>query len=118
MGYDTKFAGEFHLDRPLTAAQVAFLTQFADAAHTGPEYPGDYCQWVPAADGTTIGWDRGEKFYHYAEWLQYLLDKYLIPWGYVLNGEVLWNGEGAGDFGKLAVTNNVLQVRWGRVVFD
>jgi hypothetical protein len=47
-----------------------------------------------------------EKFYYYTEWLQYLCDHFLAPWGYVLNGEVTWEGEDHSDVGLLKVVDN------------
>ncbi len=68
--------------------------------------PGLWCQWVPSADGTAIEWDGGEKFYEYTEWLQYLIKHFLAPWGYILNGEVQWQGEDDQDRGVIRVVNN------------
>ncbi len=79
------------------------------------DQPGLWCQWVPSDDGKTLAWDEGEKFYEYAEWLQYLLDHFLIPWGYELNGDVVWNGEDPDDRGILKIEKNVLRV--GRAKF-
>jgi len=68
--------------------------------------PGLWLQWKPSEDGTEIEWDGGEKFYHYTEWLFYLIHKILIPNGYTLNGEVMWQGEETGDVGKIFVEDN------------
>jgi hypothetical protein len=70
--------------------------------------PGLWCQWVPTEDRTGIEWDRGEKFYDYAEWLEYLIDHFLRPWGYTLNGRVRWRGEDFDDIGTLVVEDNVV----------
>jgi len=67
--------------------------------------PGLWCQWVPTEDGTAIEWDGGEKFYDYVEWLEYLIEHFLKPWGYRLNGEVKWQGEDMDDRGLLTVTD-------------
>lgn len=68
--------------------------------------PGLWLQWIPNADGTAIEWDCGEKFYYYKEWLMYLIHKILAPNGYVLNGQVTWQGEETGDVGEIYVENN------------
>lgn len=70
--------------------------------------PGVWCQWIPSEDGEEIVWDDGEKFYHYDEWITYLIDNFLKPWGYVLGGEVEWRGEEWDDHGTMSVQNNVL----------
>ena len=55
--------------------------------------PGLWCQWVPTKDGMGIEWNGGEKFYDYTEWLSYICDHFLEPWGYSLSGEVKFVGE-------------------------
>ena len=70
--------------------------------------PSLWCQWVPSPSGEHVEWDQGEKFYHYTEWLEYLIQHFLKPWGYVLDGEVFWQGEDAEDFGKIVVVKNVV----------
>ncbi|TAG98267.1 MAG: hypothetical protein EAZ09_22610 [Oscillatoriales cyanobacterium] len=70
--------------------------------------PGLWCKWIPTADGGGIKWNGAEKFYDYVEWLQYIINNFLKPWGYVLNGEVNWQGEREEDTGMILVTNNVI----------
>jgi len=80
--------------------------------------PGLWCQWVPTDDGESIVWDEGEKFYNYVEWIEYIIENFLKPWGYVLNGEVSWNGEEQGDVGIIVVENNEVRTKQGRIVYD
>lgn len=68
--------------------------------------PGLWCQWIPTEDGMGIEWDGGEKFYNYTEWLVYIIEKFLAPNGYVLNGVVEWQGEEVGDVGEIFVEDN------------
>jgi hypothetical protein len=68
--------------------------------------PSLWCQWCPTDDLMGIEWDCGEKFYHYTDWLVYLIHKILAPNGYVLNGVVTWQGEETGDVGEIIVENN------------
>lgn len=68
--------------------------------------PGLWCQWTPSEDGTRIEWDGGEKFYYYTEWLLYLIHKILKPNGYILQGQVTWQGEETGDVGEIYVEDN------------
>ena len=72
--------------------------------------PSLWCQWVPNDDGTAIEWDEGEKFYSYIEWIQYLITHFLAPWGYKLNGKVIWQGEDMADRGKIEIAGNVVTV--------
>ena len=73
--------------------------------------PGLWCQWAPTEDGCGIEWNGCEKFYNYTEWLQYIIDHFLSPWGYVLTGEVSWQGEEASDRGIIAVNNGKVESR-------
>lgn len=52
--------------------------------------PGYWCNWAPTKDGLGIEWNGGEKFYSWTEWLQVLIDHFLVPWGYQLTGGVEW----------------------------
>ena len=80
--------------------------------------PGLWCQWVPNSDGTAIIWDGGEKFYNYVEWLEYLIENFLNPWGYVVNGEMHWYGEDRDDMGIIVVENNVVKTKTARLVYS
>lgn len=79
--------------------------------------PGLWCQWIPNAEGTALEWDEGEKFYEYQEWLRYLIEHFLAPWHYTVNGEVEWSGEESSDLGQLVVKNNVVTVKFGYIVY-
>jgi hypothetical protein len=73
--------------------------------------PGLWCQWTPGASGQTIEWDGGEKFYNYIQWLEYIIEHFLKPWGYRLNGRVFWTGEDPSDIGTIFVENNCVRFR-------
>jgi len=79
--------------------------------HAPSGQPGLWCQWVPSEDGTAIVWDEGEKFYDYIGWIEYLIEHFLAPWGYVVNGQVDWSGEDSGDQGYITVKNNAVTTR-------
>jgi hypothetical protein len=70
-----------------------------------PGVPGLWCQWVVDDQGN-INWDGNEKFYNYLEWLSFLMERYLKPWGYTLEGTVDWQGEDDDDFGRIIVSKN------------
>jgi len=80
-------------------------THIIDNNRPPPGVPGLWCQWV-VVDSGHIHWDGNEKFYNYEEWLTYLVETYLKPWGYVLNGTVAYQGEDADDFGRIIVADN------------
>lgn len=88
--------------------------------HNSPptDQPGLWCQWVPNELGTAIVWDEGEKFYEYIDWLEYLIQHFLAPWGYTLNGKVAWYGEENSDQGVIYVKNNKIQAIAAMIVQD
>ena len=106
MGYTTTFRGRFELNKPLTVPDWNELQEFAEDEHNGQEFPNSYCQWVPSRDGLGIEWDGNEKFYYYVEWLEYIIEHFLKPKGYVLNGAVPYQGEEMDDMGQLEVKDN------------
>ena len=113
MGYTTDFEGQFTLDHPLDEEHAKILHNFSETRHegydAGPKL-GYWCDWAPTEDGRAIAHNGGEKFYNYVGWLELLLEKFLIPWGYKLNGKVVWQGEDMEDRGKIVVVDNVVSV--------
>lgn len=78
--------------------------------------PGLWCQWIiPEDDYATIVWDGGEKFYSYVEWLEYLIENFLKPNGYIVNGTVYFDGEAPQDAGSIIVKDNVIDVIYGPI---
>jgi hypothetical protein len=72
--------------------------------------PGLWCQWVPSEDGSSIVWDGGQPgLWCHTEWIEYLIQHFLRPWGYILEGEMSWQGEEEEDRGLLVVRNNVVK---------
>lgn len=78
--------------------------------------PGLWCQWVPDKTGGYLGWDGGEKFYAYADWLRYLIKHFFRPWGHKITGVVRWRGEDAKDRGSIVVTDNKIAVKKGKKI--
>ncbi len=103
-------------------ADPGFATRCGDGLvidiNTPPKgQPGLWCQWVSTADGSKLGWDGGEKFYHYTEWLRYLIEHFFEKWDRKLNGEVCWSGEDSTDLGKIVVVDNEVTVLSGTVTY-
>jgi hypothetical protein len=80
--------------------------------------PSLWCQWVPNNDGTAIEWDGGEKFYEYVDWIKYLIQHFIKPWGYTLNGEVEWFGESHDDRGLIVIDNNVVTTKTAVISYE
>jgi len=76
--------------------------------------PGLWCQWRPTEDRLGIEWDGGEKFYEYTEWLKYIVQRFLAPKDYILNGVVKYWGEDRDDFGVISVIDNSIVQITGR----
>lgn len=119
-GLDPKYGvdGEFYYNPESNA-----FGQEDDASvvnHNTPPrtQPGLWCQWVPTPDRLHLEWDYNEKFQEYIKWLEYLIEKIIAPRGYVLNGEVEWQGEDSRDIGKIVVKDNVVSTREGKVIFN
>ena len=87
MAHRTEFTGRIEIDPPLNRHEIDFLVAFAGPASGPHRSPADglprrgrplsWCQWVPTADGTALGWNGGDCFYFYTEWLAYLIDTFL-----------------------------------------
>ncbi len=93
----TGFAGQDH---------DASITDF----NCSGMFPGLWCHWAPNDEGTEIAWNGCEKFYEYIPWIKFLISNFLKPWGYVLNGEVTWEGEDRSDVGTIIIKDNVVTV--------
>jgi hypothetical protein len=82
------------------------------------DQPGLWCHWVPSEDGLSIEHDGGEKFYNYEEWIEYLIEHFLKPWGYVVTGSVEWIGEDDEDRGTLWVRKNVVKAVAAKIIHE
>lgn len=111
MGYTTKFNGSIKLSRQLTMGEAKQLLEFNEDPDKVPApHPNSYMQWVPGSTLDCIGWDGGEKFYEYAEWLQWIV-LWLAARGISSSGILSWSGEQAGDTGTLTVIDGRVESR-------
>jgi len=79
--------------------------------HNGPPHgqPGLWCKWEILQSGgghQYLVWNGMEKFYGYVEWLNYLIAHFFEPWGYHLDGTMLYQGEEPRDRGCIGVIDN------------
>ncbi len=75
--------------------------------------PSLWCHWAPAPNTrSAIQWNGVEKFYNYVEWLQYLIDAFLDPWGIKVWGAVQWTGEDPTDCGVISVRASCVNVHY------
>jgi hypothetical protein len=112
------YVGAIDLNNKDICAGQDFKSPNVTNSNSPPQgQPGLWCQWVPTEDDDGIEWNGGEKFYEYVEWLEYLIENFLKPWGYVLNGTVFWYGEDHNDRGKIFVLDNEVNSCEGRIVY-
>jgi hypothetical protein len=98
--------GAFYTGSPVAFGQDYDSPSVADTNEQPTGQPSLWCHWAPCKDGRQIAWNGGEKFYDYSEWLEYLVEHFLAPWGYTLEGTVKWVGEDLSDQGTLYVAEN------------
>jgi len=107
---DTKYGveGEFYVNDDLS--QWGKSDKVVDNNTPPSTQPGLWCQWVPTKDGLGLEWDGGEKAYNMEDWIFYIINKYLAPRGYVLNGVVEAYGEDTGDIWAIKVEDNIVRI--------
>ena len=84
-------------DSPSALSHSSFNIFYRFRILTPRSQPGLWCDWTPSQDELSIEWNRAEKFRNYEEWFIYIVDRILMPRGYVLNGRVRWHGEDPDD---------------------
>lgn len=138
MGYDTRFAGSFHINRKVDDETYRLLYGLATTRRVkrrlpktygadGEFYvdnddhgvidnnrpprsqPSLYCGWLIQPDRRTISWDEKEKFQEYIPWLLYVI-RLLQSRGYKVRGDVAWQGEIVPDAGVIHATPTRLRV--------
>lgn len=115
---DLCFNGELGTEGEYFIGGIGFMGQDRDGSvldnnRPAKTQPGLWCQWIVSEDGERLEWDGNEKFYDYEEWLRYLIDNFFTPLGYVLNGDVRWQGEDYDDFGTISVVDNEVYMEEG-----
>jgi len=123
MGYTVYYNGEVNVTPPLTEDHAALVNAVLNREQT------DEAQAVFAAiaadpvldlpfhagllevseDRVYIRPEEGESRHGVRLWLQLLLQYVLVPLGYTLNGEVLWEAEDPDDRGGIFIKDNQLE---------
>lgn len=73
--------------------------------------PSLYCAWRFDLAGMSLNYSDSYNLYLCYVWLQYLLEHFLLPWGYRLHGEIYWQGAETADHGKITAYGNTLDIR-------
>lgn len=112
------FAGNLGEEGEFFIGGLGYYGQDNDGSvldHNRPsiKQPGLWCQWVIGGNNDELVWDEGEKFYDYVEWLEYMISNFFDPLGYILNGDITWDGEESDDTGVIHVEDNIVDVEYG-----
>lgn len=97
--------GEFYTGSIIECGQDDNVLDFNQEPQT---QPGFWCKWTVNDEGTELFWNECEKFYNYADWLEYMVDNFFTKWGCILNGKVNWQGEDDRDNGVIEVNDNTI----------
>ena len=123
MGFDLYYVGEVEVTPPLTENDAEILRAFVNreqtdethaifaaiAASAEPDLPGHEGLLEVSEDRSCILPEEGESRHGVRMWLGLLLEHFLVSRGYVLNGEVRWEGQEPDDRGCIFVKNNQLE---------
>lgn len=107
--------GEFYVNDKDRSGQ-SHTPDIIDYNEPPSTQPGLWFHLVPTDDDRALEWDGGEKTYNMEDWIVYLINRYLEPRGYVLNGELEAQGEERGDNWRIKVTDNVVKVNHDSLV--
>ena len=82
------------------------------------DMPSTYCNLEIVEDNgeSFVQWNGSEKTYGVNEengWFTWLIDNFFKPNGYVLNGEMTWQGEEDDDIGTIKIENNNVSLNFG-----
>lgn len=80
------------------------------------DQPSLWCDFIFDDSGTTLTANDG-KNYNYLGWIHYLIDTFLKPWGYTLNGEIEYFGENREDHGKIVIKKNKVRLLVAKTTF-
>jgi hypothetical protein len=123
MSYSVYYRGEITISPPLSEEHAATVLAFAKkeynhltkplfariAASPGPDLPGYWDLFSISEDRTTILPDEDESTHGLRLCLALLVEHYLAPLGYVLNGEVSWDADDVNDRGCIFIKDNLIE---------
>ena len=73
---------------------ISLLNPVKVTSHLPPDdQPSSWCNWTPSKDGNSVRWNCRKNSYEYIKWLQYIINNFLGPHGYTLNGKVTYYGD-------------------------
>lgn len=91
--HKTGSKGYFKLNKRLSKYHKLYLKTFLEPSHlkqysvNDDRTPSMYCEWIFDPHGKRLAWNTAAANYEtYIDWLKYIMDNFLIPWNYTLNG--------------------------------
>lgn len=123
VSYSVYYRGEITISPPLTEEYAAVVLAFAKeernqltkpifariAASPEPDLPGHWNLFDISEDRAAILPDEDESSHGLRLCLMLLVDHYLAPLGYLLNGEVSWDADDANDRGCIFIKDNLIE---------
>ena len=123
MGYSVYYSGEIEIAPPLTEEDAEIVLDFSNhrrtektapifaavAASAEPDLPGHTGLFELSDERDLILPDEFESSHGLRLWLVLLIEHFLAPLGYILDGEVSWTADEADDRGTIFVKNNTVE---------
>lgn len=110
MGYNTYFAGEFDISKPLglqTIKRIAELDDNPAMAFMYSGLPERYNPWTISDDGKHIlSPEESGKYYGFDLWLEFIVRTFIVATGRTATGAVEWDGEDTFDIGVIILEVN------------
>lgn len=101
MGYHVDTWGEFRVEPEMSPGHIKLFNYYSRKKESWS------ARWVVNEKGTLLEWeDDFNKIQPDPEILEYLIQKYLKLWGYLLFGEVQYQGEAERDKGTIKIQSN------------
>lgn len=77
--------------------------------------PGVWCRWTVTesilGDKSYLEWNECDQYFDYIGWLKYLINHFIKPKGYTLNGQVMYFGDNEDDVGIITITDNTVETQ-------
>jgi len=81
-----------------------------DSNESPASVPCLWCPWEIRSDRQTIAWNGDLNATDCVEWIQFLVHRILVPWGYQISGKVTWSGEYDDDKGYIEIKKGKIRV--------
>lgn len=122
MAYNTKFKGSLRITPEISFKAAMTINGIKSLSESFDKQSVDFCfneigscEWKINKNGDLI-WDSENETYNECwENLDALIYLFFAPNGYSVNGEIEWQGEEIGDYGKIIVIDNNFSI-WNQSI--